>query len=418
MHRSTPPTRTPPPATNALWQSTLAFALCFAAWTILSVVGLPLQQELRLSATQLSLLIALPILTGSVCRPLLGILTDRFGGRLIMGLLLLVSGLAMYLLTFAHNYWQALAAAFCLGLAGGSFAVGVAHLSAWYEKAHQGFALGIFGMGASGTVLTNLAGPSLLSFLSWQGVVTAYAAVLVVTGALFLLFGRNPEKVLTRQSLAQRLAPLRELQVWHLSFDYLAFFGAFVALALWLPHYLTHVYGLSLTTASLCTMTFTLPGSLGRGPGGWLADRYGARAMLYLASLGAMACALLLCLTWGLDLTRHNDALPAGGSRPSPFFWLLILALACFIALGMAAVFKRVADCYSPNAGVVGGVVSMIGGLGGFVMPLTFNAAYQLTLIWQTCFVAIFGLLLVTLIWLHFSATPVAKGEQPPQSTL
>ena len=147
---------------RALGLSTLAFTLCFAVWTIFSILGISIKQDLGLSDTQLGLLMATPILSGSISRIFLGIITDRVGGRWVFGSLMLLSAVCVYLLSLANSYAMLLLAALGVGLAGGSFIVGVAYTSAWYEQGKQGTALGIFGAGNVGSALTNFGAPFLL----------------------------------------------------------------------------------------------------------------------------------------------------------------------------------------------------------------------------------------------------------------
>ena len=171
---------------RALGLSTLAFTVCFAVWTLFSILGLQIRQEFALSDTQLGLLMATPVLTGSISRLFLGILTDRFGGRWVFSLLMLVTAGCVYLLTFANSYPMLLLAALGIGLAGGSFIVGVAYTSAWFERERQGTALGIFGAGNIGAAVTNFGAPFLLLALDWRGAALVYATGL--SGATLRIF--------------------------------------------------------------------------------------------------------------------------------------------------------------------------------------------------------------------------------------
>ena len=154
--------------TTALTTSTLAFTVCFAVWTIFSIIGIKIKAELGLSDTQFGLLVATPILTGSLSRIFLGIWADQYGGKYVYTLLMLVTALGVFLLTLATSYPMFLLAALGLGLAGGSFAVGVSYVSKWYPKEQQGTALGIFGMGNVGAAITNFGAPILLVALGGQ----------------------------------------------------------------------------------------------------------------------------------------------------------------------------------------------------------------------------------------------------------
>lgn len=399
-------------ASLALWLSTLAFALCFAAWTLLSIVGISLEQELGLTSSQLSLLIAIPVLAGSVSRPFLGVLTERFGGRWVMSITLIVSAAFVYLLLFTTSYIVLLLIALGLGLAGGSFAVGVAHVSAWFDKKEQGTALGIFGMGMIGTAVTNLFGPLLQDAVGWRGTVEIYALVLLAMGILFIVVDRNPpQQKGVSATIAERLAPLSDLRVWRFSFFYFVNFGAFVALTLWLPQFLMNIYGLPLTTASLLTLLFTLPGSLGRGIGGWFSDRYGARVMMYLTLSVSLICAFLLSYPpTSYSVQGVNGSIDFSLTMGLVPMLVLLFVMASFMSMGMAAVFKYIPAYYPDSVGTVGGIVGMVGGLGGFFLPIVFGFLNSLMGIWQSCFMLVFVITLLALLWLHVSI--LRSGER------
>ena len=176
---------------RALGLSTFAFTVCFAVWTIFSIIGVKIKQELGLSDTQFGLLVATPVLTGSVSRIFLGVWTEQFGGRVMFPLQMLITAVCVWLLTSVHSYEIFLVAALGLGLAGGSFIVGVAYTSRWFEKERQGTALGIFGAGNVGAAVTNFAAPFLVVALGWEGTARVYAVVLVITAVLFFLLAKT-----------------------------------------------------------------------------------------------------------------------------------------------------------------------------------------------------------------------------------
>ncbi|MCW8868181.1 MAG: MFS transporter, partial [Marinobacter sp.] len=165
---------------RALGLSTFAFTLCFAVWTIFSIIGIRISEDLGLSDTQLGLLMATPILTGSISRLFLGIWTDRYGGRWVFGILMLTTAACVYLLTFATTYLMLLVGALGVGLAGGAFIVGVAYTAAWFEPERQGTALGIFGAGNVGAAVTNFGAPFLLVAFGWESTAQIYATVLAI----------------------------------------------------------------------------------------------------------------------------------------------------------------------------------------------------------------------------------------------
>lgn len=401
---------------RALGLSTFAFTLCFAVWTIFSILGIRIKQELGLSDTQLGLLMATPILSGSISRIFLGVITDRFGGRWVFGLLMLVTSGCVFLLSLASTYYMLLVAALGVGLAGGSFIVGVAYTSAWYEQGKQGTALGIFGAGNVGSALTSFGAPFLLLLFDWQGTAQIYAAVMALAGVLFILFAKpDPATSQRRQkklSLAAQLSPLGELRVWRFSLYYFFVFGAFVALALWLPHYLMEVYGLSIVAAGIVTAIYTVPASLFRILGGWMSDKYGARRVMYWTLVASVVTTFLLSypptdyVVHGVD-HQINFSLALGLVA----FTALTAVLGFFMSLGKAAVFKHIPVYYPNHVGVVGGMVGMIGGLGGFFLPLTFGMLNDVVGIWQSSFMLLFAISSLSLAWMHYAIRHAERHE-------
>jgi MFS transporter, NNP family, nitrate/nitrite transporter len=273
---------------KALWLSTVAFTLCFAVWTIFAIIGVQIKAELGLSETQFGILVATPILTGSLIRLLLGIWTEQYGGRLVFPVQMLLAAAATWMLTWAETYPMYLVAALGVGLAGGSFAIGVAYVSRWFPQERQGTALGIFGAGNVGAAVTKFGAPFVMVAFGWEAVAQVWAIGLAAMAVIFFIFAKDDPMLTQRRasgaaapSLAEQLAPLRKLQVWRFSLYYFFVFGAFVALALWMPHYLVSVYGLDIRTAGMAAAAFSLAASLFRAYGGHLSDRFGARTVMY-----------------------------------------------------------------------------------------------------------------------------------------
>ncbi len=403
---------------RALGLSTLAFTLCFAVWTIFSILGVQLKGDFNLSDTQLGLLMATPVLTGSLTRPLLGVWTDRFGGRWVFGLLMLFSAVFIYLLTLANSYYMLLLGALGVGLAGGAFSVGVAYTSAWFEPERQGTALGIFGAGNVGAGLTNFAAPFLLLALGWQGTALVYATVLAMMGVVFITLARNDPQSGERKAkplpLKEELAPLAELRVWRFSLYYFFVFGGFIALALWLPHYLMEVYGLSLAAAGMVAALYTVPASVFRILGGWLSDRYGARRVMYWTLIASVISTFLLSYPpTRYTVTGVEGEISFSLTLNVAAFALLTMVLGFFMSLGKAAVFKHIPVYYPKHVGIVGGVVGMVGGLGGFFLPLTFGMLNDVIGVWQSSFMLMFLISAGSLAWMHYSIRQAERVEWP-----
>jgi NNP family nitrate/nitrite transporter-like MFS transporter len=380
--------------TRALAMSTIAFTVCFAVWTIFSIIGVRIKDELDLSETQFGLLVGTPILTGSLVRMMLGIWTDRYGGRLVYTATMLAAASATFLLSYAETYPQMLAAGLGVGIAGGSFAVGVAYVSRFFPPERQGTALGIFGVGNVGAAVTKFLAPFVLVAWGWAAVAQVWAAVLGLMAVAFW-FTTGDDPVIRaqragkaqRRSLASEFEPLRNLQVWRFALYYFFVFGAFVALALWLPRYLIGVYGFDITTAGIIGALYSVPASVFRAYGGVLSDKAGARAVMYWTFAVSAVCTAIL-------------STPAVGPWT---FVVVIFVLGFFMSLGKAAVYKHIPVYYPENVGAVGGLVGMIGGLGGFVLPLVFGVLKDLTGLWSSCFMALFVIVAASLVWMHLA---------------
>jgi NNP family nitrate/nitrite transporter-like MFS transporter len=342
---------------RALWLSTIAFTVCFAAWTIFSIIGVQIKKDLGLSDTQFGLLVGTPILTGSLVRLLLGVWADQYGGRIVTVVVMLLAAGATYLLTYAHDYPTFLLAALGVGLAGGVFSVGVAYVSKWFPKEKQGTALGIFGAGNVGSAVTKFLAPVVMVAMGWEAVAQIWALGLVVMALVFFFFTKDDPDLAARRKagvkpepLSAMLVPLRNIQVWRFSLYYFFVFGGFVALALWLPRYYTGVYGLDIVTAGWLAAAYSIPGSIFRVLGGQLSDKYGARKVMYWTFVGSVACTFLL----SYPATHY---VVTGIRGPIEFtiaigfvpFTLLTFALGFFMSLGKAAVFKHIPRSLSPR---------------------------------------------------------------------
>jgi len=411
-----------PGSSRALWLSTIAFTVCFAVWTIFGIIGIRIKDDLGLDETQFGLLIGTPILTGSLSRLFLGIWTDQYGGRLVYTLTMLAAAVATFLLSFADTYVWMLVAALGVGIAGGSFAVGIAYVSKWYPPEKQGTALGIFGAGNVGSAVTKFIAPFVLVAFGWQMVAVVWAAALVVMAAVFWFTTEDDPETRARRArheqprgLMEQLAPLRHQQVWRFSLYYFFVFGGFVALALWLPHYMIGVYGLDIETAGMLAALYSIPASLFRAYGGHLSDRYGARRVMYWTFGVSLLCLLMLSYP-ETDYVIHGiEGKIAFSTRMDLIpFVLVIFVLGFFMSLGKAAVYKYIPIYYSEHVGSVGGLVGLIGGLGGFVLPVAFGIMADLTNIWTSCFMLLFLIVAVSLFWMMFSIRQMehqAAGE-------
>jgi NNP family nitrate/nitrite transporter-like MFS transporter len=398
------PSSDPAHSRRALVLSTVAFTVCFAVWTIFSIIGVQIKEELGLSETAFGLLIGLPVLSGSLVRLVLGIWTDRFGGRLVYTATMLLSALATFLLSYAQTYNQMLLAGLGVGLAGGSFAVGVAYVSRFYPAGKQGTALGIFGVGNVGAAVTKFVAPFVLVAYGWQSVALVWAAALAVMAVVFwfateddpVIRARREGQTAPARPFLKEFEPLKDLRVWRFALYYFFAFGAFVALALWLPRYLVGVYGFDIKTAGLIGAAYSIPASVVRAWGGHLSDKIGARRVLWWTFAVSSACTLILSAPSSGSAADGT----ATAALSTPVFIAVIFVLGFFMALGKAAVYKHIPVYYPTNVGAVGGLVGMIGGLGGFVLPLAFGWLKDTTGLWSSCFLLLFALVAACFLWM------------------
>ena len=191
---------------RALWMSTIAFTVCFAVWTIFAIIGIQIKQQLGLNETQFGLLVGTPILTGSIVRIFLGIWTDQVGGRRVYTAVMLAAAVATFLLTYAHTYLQFLIAALGVGVAGGSFAVGIAYVSRWYPAEKQGTALGIFGAGNVGAAVTKFCAPFVLVAYGWQTTAQVWATAIAVMAVIFWFTTKEDPVEMARRAKGEQSA--------------------------------------------------------------------------------------------------------------------------------------------------------------------------------------------------------------------
>ncbi|MCV0371274.1 MULTISPECIES: MFS transporter [Filomicrobium] len=420
---NTQPTVDPGDQSRALWLSTISFTVCFAVWTIFSIIGVGIKEELGLSDTEFGLLVATPILTGSLSRIFLGIWTDQYGGRVVFTTTMVLGAIATFLLSYATTYELMLLAALGVGLAGGSFAVGIAYVSRWYPSEKQGTALGIFGAGNVGAAVTKFLAPFVMVAYGWTVVAQVWAAGLVIMAAVFW-FATKDDPVLrarrqrgeSARSTLLELDPLKRLQVWRFSLYYFFVFGAFVALALWLPRYLVGVYELDIRTAGILAAFYSVPASIFRAYGGHLSDRIGARKVMYW-TFGVSAVVCFMLSYPNTDYVIHGIRGPITFSTSVGLvpFVILVFVLGFFMSLGKAAVYKHIPVYYPNHVGAVGGMVGLVGGLGGFILPIMFGVMLDLTGIWTSSFMLLFAIASISLAWMHFAILAMERRARAPE---
>ncbi|MCU0401735.1 MAG: MFS transporter [Algoriphagus sp.] len=483
----------PAGAHRILILNTLAFTLCFAAWTFNGVMVTYLVDNgiFDWSQVQIGWLLGIPILTGSVMRLPLGILTDKYGGKWIFVGLLVLTAIPMFLLSFTSSFtWYALMS-FGFGLAGAGFAVGIGYTSVWYPKHWQGRALGIFGAGNAGAAITTLLAPTLLNTLTqngqnpeaWKTIPMIYAAVLVGMAVLFALLAKNKKPAVSTRTMAQTLKPLGNIRVWRFGLYYFLVFGCFVAFSQWLVPYFTNVYGTSLVIAGLFASLFSLPSGIIRALGGWMSDKFGARRVMFGVFKWSIVISALLMIPKmeifspgkGINATQKGTVAEVSGNEvrmesgktytffpmtssdqvksgntpilPQKSSWqepvvtagdevekkqlvvkgitrinfeanmwvfaVLTLVVGIVWGIGKASVYKFIPDYFPNEVGVVGGMVGVIGGLGGFFCPILFGYLLEGTGIWTSSWMLMLVISIVCLWWMSDVTKKMLKAKAP-----
>ncbi|MET3440354.1 NNP family nitrate/nitrite transporter-like MFS transporter [Variovorax paradoxus] len=396
----------PAKAWRVLAVSTLAFTVCFMVWMMFGVIGIPIRKALNLNATEFGLLTAMPVLTGSLVRVPLGIWTDRFGGRIVMTLLMAATVPAIWLMSYATQYWHFIVLGMFVGLAGGSFSVGTPYVARWFPRSRQGFAMGIYGAGNSGAAVNKFVAPAIVVAFGWAVVPQVYAAIMLGATVLFWMLSASDPAHLTGKSagFAEQLRTLKDPRVLRYCQYYSIVFGGYVAISLWMVQYYVGEYGLDIRIAALLAACFSLPGGVLRAAGGWLSDRFGAHSVTWWVMWVCWICLFLLSYPQ-TDLTL----LTVNGPRTFHIglniysFTALMFVLGIAMAFGKASVFKYISDDYPTNIGAISGVVGLAGGLGGFVLPVMFGALMDLTGIRSSAFMLMYGVVWVSLIWMYWT---------------
>jgi NNP family nitrate/nitrite transporter-like MFS transporter len=345
--------------------ATAGFAVNFWAWALLSPLAPKLKDSLHLSPFQQALLVAVPVVVGSLGRIPVGALTDRFGGRVMFPLVSLATIVPVLYLGLAGQTTLAglLVGGFFLGVGGTAFAVGVPFVTAWFPPAKRGLAVGVFGMGMGGTAISAL---TTVKLVGAYGRTTPFVLTAVVLAAYAVLAGLllrdAPGRTVPAEPLARRLAATLRLRItWHASALYAVAFGGYVAFSVYLPAYLKTAYGVTQADAANRMAGFVLLAVVMRPVGGWLSDRFEPTRVLVVALLVVGAGAVVQAFTPAL----------------APVGTVAFLSMAAALGAGSGATFALVALLAPANkVGSVTGVVGAAGGLGGFVPPLLMGSIY------------------------------------------
>lgn len=397
---------------RVMWLSFFGFTMLFGAWMMFGVLGMPIRTEMNLSKSDFAWLVATAILSGSLFRMPFGILADRHGGKLVFCWTLLITAVGALLVSQAQTFPQLLVFAFIVGLAGNGFAVGSTWNAAWFPRHQQGFAMGLFGAGNVGASITKFIGPGLIVLVpvpllgglvpgGWRFVPFLYAVLLVGMAVLVWYGTPTPDrKPGVGRTLGDMLKPLQDIRVWRFSLYYVVVFGAYVAMASWLPRYYVDVYGLPLASAALITTPFILASSLLRPLGGYLSDRYGARPVTY----GVFILTVLAAAALSFPIASVT------------VFTALVFVIGIAQGIGKASTVKYVPEYYPKDVGAVVGLMGCLGGIGAFFMPPIFAYLETLTGQAQSMFWLVLTITLVSLLWLHIVVLGLRRQEANSKS--
>ena len=383
---------------KALMMGTLAFTVAFAIWGLLAGLMPILKKELALSAAQASLLVAVPVILGSLGRIPVGMLADRFGGRIVFSSILFFMAAPAFALGLIHGYNAFLLVAVFLGVAGTSFSVGVSFVSRWFPPEKQGTALGIYGAGNIGQSIAVFGAPVLASWLGICWAVWTFAAIALVYAFFFFANAKDAEWHLPPKSFKEMTRPFFQAPMsWVLSLFYFQTFGGFVALSIYMPMLLKDLFQLTPADAGFRTAMFVVLATAARPLGGWLADRFGGEKILAITFLGLIPCAFMLSL--------HDFG----------YFTVGSLGAAFLVGLGNGGVFRLVPEYFPKETGTVTGLVGAAGGMGGFFPPLVLGYFKDRIGTYDPGFYLLAAFAAVCMIFLYF--TIIGKHRPVPGVT-
>ena len=330
----------------------------FMVWVVLSSLLPSIKQDIAIPSDAIALVTAIPVVLGSVLRVPFGYCANRFGARTVFFASFAALLVPVWLLSEATTYQELLVSGTFLGIAGAVFSVGVTSLPKYYPKERHGFVNGVYGFGNMGTALTTWLAPVAALALGWRGAVKLYLVLLAVFVILNLALGDRSEPRVKTPIVQQMKQIGADARLWILSLFYFVTFGAFVALTVYLPNFLTSRYLLDGVSAGAATSIFIVTAATVRVLGGWLADRFDCYKLLACVFVALAAGAAVLALAPGL---------------PAYLGGIYLISIAC--GIGNGTVFKLVPLYFTKQAGPANGIVSMWGGLGGFFPPLVLSAS-------------------------------------------
>ncbi|MBD1382398.1 nitrate/nitrite transporter [Metabacillus arenae] len=372
--------------TSILVLSTLSMIVSFTVWSVFAPIATEIQKIYQLSITEKSILIATPVLLGSLMRIPMGILTDRFGGRRVYALTMALLILPMIGAGFADSYAMMLFWAFFIGMAGTTFAISITYVSKWYPPQKQGLILGIAGIGNLGSAVANFLIPVIFNSFGLAWVFWSLAFTMACMAIIFWFGTKDVQRTSKTKTLKESWSVLKFKETWLLSIFYFLTFGSFVTFSIYLPTLLNDLFNITAIDAGIRTAGFVIIATLIRPVGGYLSDRFGAKGLLSVVFSGVSLCGLIIA--FNMD---NNFIL----------FSINCLIISMLVGIGNGAVFKMVPEVSSGNTGTVTGIVGAIGGIGGFFPPIALGFSKDITGDYFLSFILLFLLSLFCLFLNH-----------------
>ncbi|PTG29878.1 MFS transporter [Staphylococcus capitis] len=372
---------------------TFSLIVGFMVWSIISPLMPFITQDFKISASQISIILAIPVILGSVLRVPFGYLTNIIGAKWVFFSSFIVLLFPIFVLGQAQSTTMLIICGFFLGVGGAIFSVGVTALPKYFTKDKVGLANGIYGMGNIGTAISSFCAPVLAGLIGWQNTVRSYLIIISLFAVLMFLLGDNKEPKVKVPLISQVKVLAKNYKLYYLSFWYFITFGAFVAFGLFLPNYLVHHFTIDKVDAGIRSGIFIALATFLRPLGGVLGDKFNAVKVLIID--------FVIMIIGGLILTLFDGII---------YFTIGCLTISVCAGIGNGLVFKLVPSYFSKEAGSANGIVSMMGGLGGFFPPLVITFVTGLTGSSHLAFglLVLFALIaLITMVHLYKKETEI-----------
>lgn len=367
---------------------TLSLIIGFMVWVLISSLMPYIKKDIPLTDSEVALVTAVPVILGSLLRIYLGYWTNRFGARMLFTISFITLVFPVFYLSLAGSLFDLIISGLLLGIGGAVFSIGVTSLPKYYPKERHGFVNGIYGAGNIGTAITSFSAPVLANLLNWTTTVRLFLIPVIGIAVFNFIFGDRKESKVNKPLSVEIKSVYRDEKLWFLSLFYFITFGAFVAFTVYLPNFLVSNFGLSSVNAGLRTAGFIALATIMRPIGGWLGDKYNPFLILLLVFGGLTFSGVILSFSPTLTL-----------------YTIGCLTVAFCAGIGNGTIFKLVPYYFSKQAGIVNGIVSAMGGLGGFFPPLVLTTVFNITGHYAIGFMALamFSLAsFVIIVWMYF----------------